>query len=149
MLPYPKRYRSIFKSSVSVKVREGPVKVTVKVTWHCSFLASAKICEGSVKISVKVKESSVTSEDCYWGSAVAFQSHKGHGRYSKKVTVIPWRIREGAVKQLPYSMARCDHTPQIGLSAQGQPCHSSKAVTERRVTGITMLKLEALKTGGP
>jgi hypothetical protein len=26
-----------------------------------------------------------------------------------------------AVKQLPYSVARCDHTPQIGLSAQGQP----------------------------
>ena len=48
-----------------MKVREGSVKVTVKVTLHCSFLASVKIREGSVKIFVKVKVSSVTSEDCH------------------------------------------------------------------------------------
>ena len=56
------------------------------------------------------------------------------------------------MKQLPYSAARCDHRPQIGLSAQGQPCHSSKAVTERRVTSrvtrVTRVILESVENRG-
>ena len=53
------------------------------------------------------------------------------------------------MKQLPYSAARCDHRPQIGLSAQGQPCHSSKAVTERRVTSrVTRVILQSVENRG-
>ena len=56
------------------------------------------------------------------------------------------------MKQLPYSVARCDQRPQIGLSAQSQPCHSSKAVTERRVTNrvarVTRVTLQSVENRG-
>ena len=45
-------------------------------------------------------------------------------------------------------MARCDHGRQIGMSIQGQPCHSSKAVTEGRVTMVTRVTLEIVENRG-
>ena len=88
MLPHPESYRVIFKSSASVNVREGSVKVTANVAWHCSFPASVKIGEGSEKIAVKVQVCSVTFDDCYGGSVLDLQCHKDPGRCPQKVTII-------------------------------------------------------------
>ena len=56
------------------------------------------------------------------------------------------------MKQLTYVVARCDHRPQIGLCTQGQPCHNSNAVTERRVTSrvtrVTRVILESVGNRG-
>ena len=101
-----------------MKVREGSVKVTVKVTWH---LLISRIREAPWRFRKEYREgkgASVTFDDCYWGSAVAVQTRLGSPRRPKEVTVIPWRSREGPVKQLPYFLAgssqvpRSDHRPQ-------------------------------------
>jgi hypothetical protein len=136
MLTYPNSYCNIFKSSASAKVREGPVKITVEVTWHCSFLASVKILEGSTKIAFKVKVFVVTFSDCYWGSMVAFQSCKGHGSAPHKwhnPVNIPWRCREAVTWQTTLSPQRSS-SQRISSPRISSPRISSQQISSQRIS---------------